>query len=533
MRLGCNACTKRRTWDAKVVEEWWKKSNIPHAALGQNTAARPPSTPTSTGRRPIPIAGNREGGGEADPRRRAQGGVEEARAQAEERRRTDGGKAETTGEGAKGKGKGGNKDGSKEGKEQQPKEEGEEGQCSKEEQELPPERTFEMPPVPRQALAELTKAQESKLEKLRLEGASASRVQKAEQRKKSLEEQLRAAGGKSSQTLGHQIRREEDNKEKAEASIRRIDSENAEYEEQIKGICHRVEGNLLARERFIQRKTVAEQRLSYLVAQKTKESLPTPFMQRVREATAIIAASEDETLLPVKEFLAVLAANPEGHYLGSDSSGDESQGESNATEEIKGRTGLEDSGGYEEFEEERRSEIAERRRRLGVLQAKYQQGLEEAFAGGAKGVKRGCGENEEKNKPDEKMEDEKETSVLNPAQVVAAFRPRIKKEADELRQLENASAKEVVPVTQAPVAAANALAPCKAKEEEQESRRQPITAGRRRNKWEGTSEAAEASMEADGEQKTEGGAPQKAQKTRKQHPPIEAGHGSRSTQGVD
>ena len=157
-----------------------------------------------------------------------------------------------------------------------------------------------------------------------------------------------------------------------------------------------------------------------------------------------------------------------------------------------------------------------------MLQAKYQQGLEEAFAEGAKGVKRGCGEDEEKNKPDEKMEDEKETSVLNPAQVVAAFRPRIKREADELRQLENASAKEVVPVTQAPVAAANALAPCKAKEEEQESRRQPITAGRRLNKWEATSEAAEASMEADGEQKTEGGAPQKAQKTRKQHPPIEA-----------
>ena len=453
-------------------------------------------------------------------------GWEEARVHGETKRRTDGGGGEATVEGAEGKRKGGCKGGRKEDKEQQQKEENEEGNGSKEEQGLPPERTFDLPPAPRQALAELTKAQEEKLAKLRLEGASASRLQKAEQRKKSLEEQLRAAGGKSSQSLGHQIRREEENKEKAEASIRRIDKENEEYEEQVKDIYKKVEENLRARERFMQRRTVAEKRLSYLVAQKTKESFPTQFMQRIREATAIIAASEDEALLPVKEFLAVLVASPEGHYVGSESSADESQGgqDSDATEEIMGRTGLEDPGGYEEFEEERRSEITERRRRLAMLQAKYQKELDEALESqeGAKGVKRGYDEDEAKEKPDERMEGEKETKGLTPWQVVEANRPRIKKEADELRQLESDSAKEVVPVVRAALVAPNALVPTKAKEDEQEGKRQSDPAGRPRNKREGTSEAAAASTEAGGAQTTEGGAAQPAQKTRKQHPPLEA-----------
>ena len=262
--------------------------------------------------------------------------------------------------------------------------------------------------------------------------------------------QLRAAGGKTSQSLGYQIRREEDNREKAESNIRKIDQENNEYEEQTKAIHKKVEEHPMLRERYMQRKIVAEHRLAYLATQKAKESLPGPYMQRIRAAAGIIAESKEEALLPIKEFLSILVASPEGHYMGSEGESASSLGDqdSEATDEIMGRTGDEDLGGYEGFEEERRKEIAEARQRLATLQKQYQKDLDEAFRHqtGSQAVKRSLGEDKAKEGTDITMHKEEETKPLTPLQVVDINRQRIKREAEELQHLERLTAKEVVPV---------------------------------------------------------------------------------------
>ena len=186
--------------------------------------------------------------------------------------------------------------------------------------------------------------------------------------------------------------------------------------------------------------------MAYLAAQKAKESLPDPFMQRVREAARIVAQNSDDTMQPLKELLSILVASPEQHYLGNDdsSSNPEEEG-SDVTEELLGRTGEEDMGGVEAFEEERRQEIAEARQRLVDLQRSYQKDLDTAVSKSAppQAIKRRLGEDEAKQRPDATMEEE-ETEGLTPEQVVASYKPLLKSEAEELRSLEIAAAKELI-----------------------------------------------------------------------------------------
>ena len=251
-------------------------------------------------------------------------------------------------------------------------------------------------------------------------------------------------------------------------------------------------------------------------------------MDRIKVAAAFIASSDAEQLLPIKELLSVIVASPEGHYVGSESESAASQGDQNseATNEIMGRTGLEDPGGYEEFEEERRREIEEGRQCLAALHAQYQKELDQAFANqaGAKGVKRGYGDEEAKEKPDAEMQDQSETKVLTPLQVVEANKARIKREADGIRQLERISAKEVVLVKH--VLSPNALVLVKAKKDKQKGNNQGDATGSAGMQDE-TRQGAKASASAENEScEAEGGGVQPAQKApraggRKPHPPIE------------
>jgi hypothetical protein len=59
-----------------------------------------------------------------------------------------------------------------------------------------------MPNTSRQTLARRVEAEERKLEKLRQEGASSKKLQKVEQKKTDTEQQLRSAGGWTTQPLG-------------------------------------------------------------------------------------------------------------------------------------------------------------------------------------------------------------------------------------------------------------------------------------------------------------------------------------------
>ena len=216
----------------------------------------------------------------------------------------------------------------------------------------------------------------------------------------------------------------------------------------IQNLQRKIDENTLLMDRHKQRKEAAEQRLAFLAAQKAKESLPENFVQKVREAAKIVEQTGNVAMEPLKELLAILVAAPDKHYIGSDSSSSSQEGEdSDVTEEFLGKTGEEDMGGVEAFEEERRQEILEARRRLAELQKLYQRDLGNAVATSEapQAIKRRMGEDEPKEKPDATMENN-ETEGLTPEQVVSMYRPRLQVEEEGLRSLENVAAKEIVPV---------------------------------------------------------------------------------------
>ena len=474
---------------ASEVEEWWRADRIPPEVVNKAGALREggkgyakgkaPAGPDPqraqgvgqpTGRQPLPSgrgAGKGKGGGEDDPRRRQPGaadgrgevggrGREEMETQKGALQEEEGNEGEWKSvwkggsrSGGKGRGKAGQDDREITGK----GEEQEQGGDDRKDQQrdMPPERTFEMPHAPRQMLAQLTEREEKRIERLRQEGVSEQKLQRAEKRREDLEQQLRAAGGRTTQSLGYQIRREEDNRSKAIAAVERIDLENASLQGEIDALQAKIDDNGSLQGRYRQRQEAAEARLAFLATQKAKESLPNPFLENIRGAAEIVSRSTDAALQPLKELLWILVGNPQQHFLGEDSSSAGEEAASNATEELLGRTGEEEEEGYDAFEDEQRTEIAYARQRVSELQRQYRGALEDALqASKQQPTKRRLGEDGAKEEKDTEMQKNEETEGLTPEQVVDFFRQRLKEGEEELRSLERASAKEIVPVEAKP-----------------------------------------------------------------------------------
>ena len=352
-------------------------------------------------------------------------------------------------------------------------------------------------------------------------------MEKVEKRKENLEEHLRAAGGKTSQALGYQIRREEDNKRKALAAIDRIEVENEGLQEDISTIQKKMGENRQLQERHKQRLVVVEVRLAYLATQKAKESYPQPFMERIQAAVPILAECTDERMQPIKELLAQIVAQPAQHHLCSEGSSSPEDDSSNATDELLGRTGEEEWGGMEEYEEERRKEIGEARERFATLQKQYQQDLDSAARQqpSTEPIKRRLGEDKPKEEKDVDMEKEAPTAGLTPGQVVQRYRQRLKQKAEELHALERDGAKELIPVVQNQVGKSFAAGSAEGKEKEgKESKEEPGAGLGAAGKEEAGDKAAKQSestaIEVDSE--GEGKVKKEGQKTRRKvHPSIE------------
>ena len=169
------------------------------------------------------------------------------------------------------------------------------------------------------------------------------------------------------------------------AAIERLEQEKKEYQGEIEVLRQKNDEIQAVQERHKQRQQVAEARLAYLAAQKAKESLPTPYIQRVQAAAKIVAASEDPVLQPLKELLAVLEGQEgaEQFNIGTEGSssdpGEDGSEDSNSTQEQMGRTGGEEDEGYDAFEDEARAEIACARARLAATQKLYNSALESAL----------------------------------------------------------------------------------------------------------------------------------------------------------
>ena len=240
-----------------MVEEWWDKTRIPPGVA--ETSARIHSAGVAApGQRKVPGAHSEEGGKGG----KATGRVPERFSENKEGRGKGAGeKANPPKAEQEGKKNGGRDAGSA-------NEEKSEGQAQ--EIQLPPERKFVRPPMPRDSLAQKLQSEEARAKSLREQGAPERRIQRAEGRKKEVEDQLKEAGGRSYQSLGYQIRREEDYKKKAQAAIGKAEERIQERQLQIQQLQEQIGKEQELQQRHQQRQDVAVQRLAWLAMQKAK-----------------------------------------------------------------------------------------------------------------------------------------------------------------------------------------------------------------------------------------------------------------------
>ena len=444
-RSRCNACARFRSSRAIVVNEAWRSERIPPrvAATSAENGGEPRafgernavggargsagSRMQPTGRVPTRFnEKSRTGCIDADGPETTRGSTRNAqelnqeekgeeRKGAEQRRRTEGGRDERDENEAPGEGR-------KTGDAQ-----------------LPPERVFVRPPMPREALVQKLGVEEARTARLREEGASEKKLQKAEKRKEEVGEQLKAAGGKTPQSLGFQIRREEEFKKRASTAIDKGEQRIAEREQQILELQAQIELERQAQERHKQRCEAAEQRLAWLALQKAKESLPNDFLRQIRVATETVATSDRAELAPLKQVLSVLAALPQEWDI---STGDTS--DSSETEEWMGQDGNEERDNLEEYDQVAQEEVLVARKRFTTLQQQYNDALEQSFDNKPRAAKRAWGEDEPK--PCDVQMEEEEVACLTPEQTVQFFRARLKEEQKRLERVEHAAKKEKVAV---------------------------------------------------------------------------------------
>ena len=213
---------------------------------------------------------------------------------------------------------------------------------------LPPTRTFVPPTVPREALVRQLEEEEVRAAAMREEGAPEQQIQKIEKKRKKVEEQLKSAGGRTAQSLGLQIKKEEDYKRKALAGMERCSGQVKELEDQVKELQKQITEELEKKERHRERGEAAEARLAWLAMQKAKESLPVPFLAKVRAAASAVASMECKESGPLRELLSILVAALEAVDIAGSDTSENTEG----TEEVMGRSNWEAESGLETFEEE-------------------------------------------------------------------------------------------------------------------------------------------------------------------------------------
>ena len=425
----CNVCNRGRAVDAEVVEEWWDKTRIPPGVAA--TSARTHSVgEAGPVQRKVPGSQAVEGGKGG----KATGRVPERFVEHKERPGKGAGgqarrpKAENEGKPSGGKGEGAASRANKDGK--------------TEETQLPPERKFVLPALPRETLAQKLQSEEARAISLREHGAAEKKIQKAEGRKKEVEDQLKEAGGKSYQSLGYQIRREEEYKKKAQAAIGRAEERIRERQLQIHQLQEQIEQEQELQQRHQQRHDVAEQRLAWLAMQKARESMPDAYVERLRAAKGALAAIRGEELAPVREFLAMLVPPPHDFDMAED----DTSSSSDSTAFWMDQEGREERGDMEEYEEAAQAEVRGARERLEALQQQYQEALENALQKKPKAPKRTAG-GEETKQEDEGM-DEEQIETLGPEQTVDLYRQKLKEERKRVDSIEEAAKKERIPVVQ-------------------------------------------------------------------------------------
>ncbi len=167
---------------------------------------------------------------------------------------------------------------------------------------IPPPRILEIPAAPRRTIIQKHQAQLRRVDRLRENGASANKLQRAYEASKRLEREVRLAGGSTDKALSFAIKAEDVSIEKARRSLQRAreaKEERVRHKETIEKELLRDDIRIA---RYEQRYRAAIDRRFSLATNKWSEAAPSDTVEEFRSAVNQLA-SADPSLANVRALL--------------------------------------------------------------------------------------------------------------------------------------------------------------------------------------------------------------------------------------
>ncbi len=207
---------------------------------------------------------------------------------------------------------------------------------------IPPPRVLEIPAAPRRTIVQKHQAQLEKVDRLREQGASESKLRKAHDESKKLEREVRLAGGPTDKALSFAIKAEDVSIEKARRSLQRAREAKQERIQQKEAIEREILRDDVRIARFEQRYKAAVDRRFSLATDKWTEAAPTDTVDEFRNAVHQLATA-DPSLSNVRALLQRLLDRMSPPPLDADLAADDTPTDTDI--EADGDGDLDDGGG--------------------------------------------------------------------------------------------------------------------------------------------------------------------------------------------
>ncbi len=202
---------------------------------------------------------------------------------------------------------------------------------------LPPMRLLDLPLLPRQTLVRQHQAAAERVERMQEKGAKPARIQRAVEARQKLEQNVRAAGGHTAQSLSFSIKGEDDKIEKAERALEKAKEDRAARVDLIARQTALLEEDDALIGRLDQRLQAARTRREHLSRQKWAESVSDDTISHIRAVASALAPTDPAHGL-VQRLLELMAPTAEIDMAAGDteSEGGSREGEAAAVEEVGG-----------------------------------------------------------------------------------------------------------------------------------------------------------------------------------------------------
>ncbi len=314
---------------------------------------------------------------------------------------------------------------------------------------LPPERIFEPPAEPRQALARKFQAQSDKVERLQASGARAERVQRASDEKDRLEHELRVAGGATEKSLSYSLKAED---ERIEKTSGQLDRARDHRQEKVAAI-ERLQNEIVAVDQLIERiearRNASIKRREFLAKQKLSESATSDTVAILRQVSAVLSGhdpAQAAAQVLLQNFIdSMLPPTAEFDMVDGDTASEDSNVASDSSPTVPEEG--DDAEMVGQGGERGESRLAEARRELARLEAERDEALGRARAWRARCGKRDA--NGEELRPHDADGDEEMVPPLMPDQVNVVYKDRLEAAAREVRRLARVADAKETPTAQA------------------------------------------------------------------------------------